>query len=106
MPDSLAAFIACRLIALDKCPSVRPIGKGAHRLISKEILSIAVHAVEVAVGREQLCIGFNCDIEAGVHMVRSAFANDDTEGSLVTDPSNMFNHSNRQVCGSFVSGKP
>ncbi len=40
-PKGLSAFLACRLIALDKCPGVRPIGvcETARRIISKAILN-------------------------------------------------------------------
>ena len=39
--STLVSFTACRLIALDKHPEVRPIGVGevARRIISKAILS-------------------------------------------------------------------
>ena len=40
-PSGLAAFTACRLIALDKCPGVLPIaiGETARRVISRAILA-------------------------------------------------------------------
>ena len=41
-PDILSSFLSCRLIALDKCPGVRPIGvcEVARRIIAKAALSI------------------------------------------------------------------
>ena len=41
-PKLIAPFVACRLIALDKNPGVRPIGIGdtARRIIAKAVLSI------------------------------------------------------------------
>lgn len=41
-PNTLAPLLACRLVALDKCPGVRPIGIGdtVRRLITKAVLSV------------------------------------------------------------------
>ena len=41
-PATLEAFVACRLIALDKSPGVRPIGVGevAWRIVGKAILTV------------------------------------------------------------------
>ena len=40
-PEGIAPFTACRLIALDKCPGITPIGIGetSRRIIGKAILS-------------------------------------------------------------------
>ena len=50
--SSLTAFVACRLIPLDKDPGVRPIGiaEVARRIISKNILWILSTDIESVVG--------------------------------------------------------
>ena len=42
-PDVVSSLFSCRLLALDKCPGVRPIGIGdtARRIIAKAVLCIA-----------------------------------------------------------------
>ena len=42
-------------------------------------------------------MGTIADIEAAVHVVRSAFQDDSTEGVLLVDATNAFNALNRQV---------
>ena len=56
-PNGLSAFVACRLIPLDKCPGVRPIGVGEvpRRIIGKAILRVVGSDVEEAAGPRQVC---------------------------------------------------
>nr|WNS50068.1 DOMON domain-containing protein [Halisarca dujardinii] len=56
-PQGLEAFTACRLIALDKDPGVRPIGVGetVRRLISKAILRVTKVEIQKVAGSSQLC---------------------------------------------------
>lgn len=98
-PKCISPLLACRLIALDKCPGVRPIGIGdtARRIIAKAILFIAKPDVQDASGCLQMCGGQISGIEAAVHAVRSAFERDDCEGVILADASNAFNSLNRQV---------
>ncbi len=58
-PDDLSAFVACRLIPLDKCPGVRPIGVGEvpRRIIAKAVLSLFRQDVQDAAGPLQVCAG-------------------------------------------------
>jgi hypothetical protein len=58
-PDSINALLASRLIALDKCPGVKPTGVGEvlRRIISKAVLKVVTSDVQEAVGGIQLCIG-------------------------------------------------
>ncbi len=58
-PKGLSAFVACRLIALDKCPGVRPIGIGetARRIIGKAIASTLKEDIQDAAGPLQVCAG-------------------------------------------------
>lgn len=98
-PEGLSAFIACRLLALDKCPGVRPIGVGEvlRRIIGKAIMVVVRRDVQQAVGSQQLCAGQEAGCEAAVHVMRSIFADETTEGVLLVDASNAFNRLNRAV---------
>ena len=111
-PDILTSFLSCRLIALDKCPGVRPIGvcEVARRIIAKAALSILRDDIQKAAGSYQLCAGQVAGVEAAVHRVRSAFLHEDTDAILLADASNAFNSLNRavalhniqQICPSFA----
>ena len=70
-PEGLSAFVVCRLIPLDKCPGVRPIGVGEvpRRIIAKAILKIIGGDVEEAAGPLQPCAGQDGGCEAAVHAV-------------------------------------
>ena len=98
-PTILASFLSCRLIALDKCPGVPPIGvcEVACRIIAKAALSIIRDDIQEAAGSHQLCGGQIAGVEVAVHAVRSSFLWDDTEGILLVDASNAFNSLNRIV---------
>ena len=98
-PASIAPLMACRLIALDKNPGVRPIGIGdtARRIIAKSILNITRQDIQDAAGSLQLCAGQISGTEAAVHTVRSLFQSNETEALLLVDASNAFNSLNRQT---------
>ena len=51
-PNSLKAFVASRLIALNKCPGIRPIGVGkvVRRIIGKAILTVISEDIQTAAG--------------------------------------------------------
>ncbi len=74
-PMGLSSYLARRLIALDKCPGVRPIGicDTVRRIVSKAILHITKTDVQEAIGARQLCAGQTAGIEAAVHSVRESF---------------------------------
>ena len=98
-PAGITALVAGRLIALDKCPGVRPIGVGevVRRIISKAILSVVKFDILEAAGSFQLCAGQDAGNEAAVHAMREVFSDSSTEAMLLVDASNAFNNLNRQV---------
>lgn len=98
-PRSLEAFLANRLIPLDKCPGVRPIGIGEtpRRIISKAIVSFLKEDIRSAAGALQLCCGQESGCESIVHAMRSVYEKDDTEAILLVDADNAFNRLNRAV---------
>ena len=98
-PDGLAPLLSSRLIALDKCPGVRPIGVAeiARRIIGKAIMAVIGPAVQDAAGSVQLCAGQEAGCEAAVHAMREIFSCDDTEAVLLVDARNTFNSLNSEV---------
>ena len=98
-PEGLSSFTACRLIALDKNPGVRPIGvgEGLRRIIGKAAFGMLKEDVQRATGYIQLCAGQECGSEAAIHAMREVFSNDDNHGVLLADASNVFNCLNRHA---------
>ena len=59
------ALIACRLVALDKRPGVRPVGTGEtlHRALAKLVMRAAGDQAKTACGNLQLCAGLDAGID-------------------------------------------
>ena len=98
-PAGLTAFTACRLIALDKCPGVRPIGVGevVRRIVGKAVLSVIGVEIQQSAGSFQLCAGQPSGCEAAIHALRHIFDDVTTQATLLVDASNAFNNLNRQL---------
>ncbi len=94
----LTPLLACRLIALDKCPGVRPIGicETQKRIIAKAILSITRGDILEAVGTDQLYAGQTAEVEAAIHSIRDHYRNPEVEAVLLVDATNAFNSLNRE----------
>ena len=98
-PKGLEAFVACKLIALDKCPGVRPIGIGEtlRRIVGKAV-SITLKAdIQEAVGPVQLSAGYEGGCEVAVHAMHELFSMAHCDAVIQVDATNAFNSLNRQV---------
>ena len=85
-PSGLEAFVACRLIALDKCPGVRPIGIGevARRIIGKAIARILGYEIQEITAPLQTCAGRLSGCEAAaVHTMHEVSEDGDVEGIIL-----------------------
>ena len=82
-PACLAPFTACRLIALDKSPSVRPIGIGEvmRRIIGKAVIGIITPNILKVTGSFQLCTGQDAGIESAIHVMSKLFKVESTEAT-------------------------
>ena len=98
-PSYLDAYTACRLIALDKLPGVRPIGVGevVRRIIGKAIMVVIRPDVVKAAGSLQLCAGQEAGAEAAVHALRTLFERSSSEAMLLIDAKNAFNNLNKEA---------
>uniref|UniRef100_A0A0G4G3W2 Uncharacterized protein n=1 Tax=Chromera velia CCMP2878 TaxID=1169474 RepID=A0A0G4G3W2_9ALVE len=90
--DQVKALIACRLVALDKCPGVHPVGIGEaiRRLLGKTVMKETREELQEACGANQLCSGLMGGLEGGIHAVRELWetftqeAGDDPEKAFRT----------------------
>ena len=98
-PRGLTAFVACRLIALNKCPGVRPIGIGevVRRILGKVILATIGDDIQDAAGALQVCAGQQAGCKAALHAMREISEDPNTNAILLVDASNAFNILNRKV---------
>ena len=83
----LIPFDACRLILLDKCPGVCPIGIGdiPRRIIAKAILFSVGDDVISAAGPLQTCAGHAARSEAAIHAMWDMFYTANCEAALLVD---------------------
>ena len=98
-PVALKAYTSSRLVPLDKCPGVRPVGIGevVRRIVGKTVMKIVKRDLQEAVGSIQLCAGQDAGCEAAVHAMERLFAEDDVEALILVDATNAFNQLNRKV---------
>ena len=94
----LAPFVACRLISLDKNPSVRSISIGdvPRRILAKAVLYCIGDDISVAIGPLQVCAGQAAGCEAVVHTMRDIYCDNRSEAALLVDSSNGFDSVNCQ----------
>ena len=73
-------LMSCRLVALDKCPGVRPLGIGDiwRRGIAKCALKVCGEDAKAACGSTQLCAGLEAGIEGAMHAVKAAAESNDS----------------------------
>ena len=98
-PIVIMPLVACRLIALDKCPGVRPIGVGEtmRRIMNKTIATVLRDEIQEAAGPLQVCAGQIAGCEAAIHAMRRIHESQDTEAVILADASNAFNSLNCEV---------
>ena len=98
--DDIRALLASRVIALDKCPGVYPIGVGEtlRHLMGKTICLVTRIDASIICGQHQLCAGLQSGIESAIHAMSNLFFENHTTssgwGALLIDASNAFNSLN------------
>ena len=97
-PAGLTAFIEGRLVALDKCPGLRPVGIGelVRRITRMAILSVTRMVVYEDTGalHLQVCLGQQEGCEAAIHAKKHVFSEPNTEAVLIVDATIAVNQLN------------
>ena len=85
----LEAYLACRLIPLNKCQGVRPIGIGEilRRIFGKVIIGVIRPDIINSAGSLELCAGQKAGCEASVHAMTTIFKEEETDAILLVDAS-------------------
>ena len=98
-PNTLEAFVACRLMPLDKNPGVRPIGisEVTRRIVGKCISWVLRKDIQQAAGPLQAATGLQEGAEAAIHLMKLIFEQDSTDGVILMDASNAFNSLHRKA---------
>ena len=98
---NIRALMSSRLIALDKCPGVRPVGVGEtlRRVIGKVVCLVTKVDAEHLCGVSQLCAGLGAGIEGAIHAINEIFDDNSKDGwgVLMVDARNAFNSLNRMA---------
>ena len=108
-PRGLSSFVACRLIALDKCPGVRPIGIGETvRRIRGRTIAIAISDdIQAAAGPLQVCAGHLAGCEAAyTPCVKCLSPRRRKQCSLSTLPMLSIRSTDRQPSGTSTATAP
>ena len=99
--SQVRALVSGRLIALDKCPGVRPIGIGEclRRIFSKSVSEFTKIDLEETCSTDQLACGLKAGVEGAIHALPEVFDDnkEDGCGMLMMDASNAFNSLNRET---------
>ena len=98
-PDDFIAYNGCRLVALDKCPGVRPIGIGElwHRITGRIIVDCVRQDLTSLGGNMQLCLGQKYGIEHSIQSLRRSSDDPKNEAILLIDVKKAFNVLNRRT---------
>ena len=99
--SSLEAFLACRLIPLEKNPGLRPIGVGEilRRIARKVVVSSTRNGIIDNVGLLQVCAGHEAGCKSVIQAMNNIFKDEQTEAVLLVDAANAFNAVN---CKAFL----
>ena len=93
----MEAFLACRLIPLDKNPSLRPIGIGEvlRRIAGKVVVPLFRIEIVTSVGSLlKVCAGQEAGCESIINAMHAIYEDETCEAVLLVDASNAFNSIN------------
>ena len=91
------AFLACRVVPLDKIPGLRPVGLGEvlHRIAGKEVVTHIRTEIIKPVGTKQVCAVKEAGCKSIIHAMYPMHEDETWEGTLLVYASNAFNSINR-----------